>query len=172
MSAKTSPLRDFQQGLNERLDRAGRGRDPGTLLCVEAGGERWLLDLSDAGEVVPLPPLADVPLTQPWHAGLVNIRGSLYSVVDLAVFHGLPATPRSGLARLLLVGARHGVNSALLVNRILGLRAPEGLRAEPAAADAQRPWAGEKLRDAQGMLWRRLLVPSLLTSPRFLDIAL
>ncbi|GAB2181107.1 hypothetical protein DLREEDagrD3_13300 [Denitratisoma sp. agr-D3] len=171
MSAKTS-LRDFQQGLSERLHRAGRQSGGGTLLCVEAGGERWLLDLSDAGEVVPMPPLADVPLTQPWYAGLVNIRGSLYSVVDLAAFHGLAPTPRNGLARLLLVGARHGINSALLVNRILGLRAPEGLRPEPAAADGNRPWAGENLRDGQGMLWRRLLLPSLLDSPRFLDIAL
>lgn len=168
---KTS-LKEFQQGLSAKLDRAEQGGSSGALLCIEAGGERWLLDLTDAGEVVPLPPLADVPLTQPWYAGLANIRGTLYSVVDLAAFHGLAATPHNGQARLLLVGARHGINSALLVNRILGLRAPEGLKPEPAAADANRPWAGEKLRDGQNETWRRLVVPTLLQSPRFLDITL
>lgn len=171
MKQKTT-LKAFQQDLNDKLARAGKSASPGALLCVDAGGERWLLELSDAGEVVPLPGLADVPLTRSWYAGLANIRGSLYSVVDLAAFHGLAATPRNSQARLLLVGARHGINSALLVNRILGLRAPEGLKAEPAVADPNRPWAGEKLRDAQGETWRRLVVPDLLASPRFLDIAL
>ena len=171
MNVRTT-LKEFQQGLNDKLTRAGKGASPGALLCVESGGERWLLDLSDAGEVVPLPPLVDVPLTQPWYAGLVNMRGNLFSVVDLAQFHGLAPTPHNSDARLLMVGARHGINSALLVNRILGLRPPEGLKTEPAAADANRPWAGEKLRDAQGEVWRRLVVPSLLSSPRFLDVAL
>ncbi|HEY3431557.1 MAG TPA: chemotaxis protein CheW [Rhodocyclaceae bacterium] len=171
MNSKTT-LKEFQQGLNDKLTKAGRGASPGALLCVESGGERWVLDLSDAGEVVPLPTLADVPLTQAWYAGLVNMRGNLFSVVDLAVFHGFSPTPHNGQARLLLVGPRHGINSALLVNRILGLRAPEGLKAEPVIADPKRPWAGEKLRDAQGEVWRRLVVPTLLASPRFLDIAL
>lgn len=168
----TTDLKQFQQGLAERLSRSENNSAADSLLCVEAGGERWLLNLFDAGEVLPLPALADVPLTQSWYAGLANVRGTLYSVVDLAAFHGLPPTPRNGEARLLLAGARHGINSALLVDRILGLRAPEGLRVEPAPADPERPWAGERLRDDRGGLWRRLKVPELLDAPRFLDVAL
>ncbi|MCK9284892.1 MAG: chemotaxis protein CheW [Rhodocyclaceae bacterium] len=170
MSKKTD-LRDFQQDLAARLNQAEEREAAAALLCVEAGSERWLLNLSDAGEVVPLPPLAEVPRTRPWYAGLTNIRGTLYSVVDLAAFHGDPPTPRNGEARLLLVGAKHGINSALLVTRILGLKAPEGLKSEPAPVDAERPWAGERLRDAGGGLWRRLNVRPLLDAPRFLNIA-
>ena len=151
---------------------AGERGAGGTLLCVESGGERWLVDLADAGEVVPLPTLATVPRAQAWYAGLVSIRGTLFSVVDLAAFHGAVPTARSHDARLLLVGARHGINSALLVDRILGLRAPEGLKSEPASVDAERPWAGERLRDAGGTLWRRLDVRALIGAPRFLDVAL
>jgi twitching motility protein PilI len=165
-------LKQFQQGLAERLSNGEPNGAAESLLCVEAGGERWLLNLFDAGEVLPLPPLADVPLTQPWYAGLANVRGSLYSVVDLAAFHDLPPAPRGSEARLLLAGTRHGINSALLVDRILGLRAQEGLRAEPAPAETNRPWAGEHLRDDRGALWRRLKVPELLEAPRFLDVAL
>ena len=58
-----------------------------SLLAFESGGERWLVDLADAGEVLPVPPLSDVPLTQPWFLGIANIRGTLFSVTDLAAFH-------------------------------------------------------------------------------------
>ena len=35
-----------------------------------------------------MPPIANVPLTQPWFRGLANIRGNLYSVIDFAGFLG------------------------------------------------------------------------------------
>lgn len=49
--------------------------------------ERYrLVNLADSGEVVPLLPLTDVPLTKPWFVGMANIRGSLYSVTDFSAF--------------------------------------------------------------------------------------
>ncbi len=167
-----SDLHALQDDTASRQGGRDEGQPSAALLCVDAGGERWLVDLADAGEVLPLPALASVPRTRSWYVGLANIRGTLYSVVDLAAFHGAAPTPRGSEARLLLVGARHGLNSALLVNRILGLKAPEGLKSEPAPADVDRPWAGERLRDSSGMAWRRLLVKPLLESSRFLDVGL
>jgi twitching motility protein PilI len=69
-------------------------------LGVEIGGERYLLDLLEAGEIVPVPALTSVPLTQPWYLGLANIRGSLVGVIDLARFfgHGKEERRRSGPA--------------------------------------------------------------------------
>ena len=57
-------------------------------LGVEIGGVRYLLDLLEAGEIVPVPALASVPLTQPWYLGLANVRGNLVGVVDLARYLG------------------------------------------------------------------------------------
>jgi twitching motility protein PilI len=126
--AKRISLREFQQSLSERLVSARRGEGGHTLLGVESGaddlpgGSHWLIDLADSGEVVPLPQLTPAPLTKPWFAGIANIRGVLYSVVDFAAWRGGAPTPINAQSRLLLIGARHGINSALLVRRALGLR--------------------------------------------------
>jgi twitching motility protein PilI len=170
--AKKVSLREFQESLVERLAGAKAGEASRALLGVRAGREHWLLDLAEAGEVVPLAERpTGVPLTKPWYCGLANVRGTLYSVVDFSAFQGGEATPLDAHSRLLLVGARLGINSALLVNRALGLRSPGELQPRPAEPDP-RPWAGERYADAQGNLWLRLKLRSLVTQPEFLDIGL
>lgn len=167
--AKRISLREFQQGLLERLTSARRGEASRALLGIQAGREYWLLDLGDSGEVVPLPTLTPVPLTHPWFSGIANIRGSLYSVVDFAAFQGGEPTLRTGDSRLLLVGSRYGINSALLVSRTLGLKNPEELEAHGTQTDA-RCWVGEQYSDAHGRTWKRLRVRNLLAQPEFLNI--
>ena len=169
--AKRISLREFQESLARRLSSAQRGESKPAMLGVASGADLWLLDLTDSGEVVPLPALTSVPLTQPWFAGIANVRGTLYSVVDFSAFRGGELTRRNANARLLLVGARHGVNSALLVDRTLGLRNLDDLeRADDSANPA--PWAGERRQDVQGNRWTMLQLKELLADPGFLDIGL
>jgi twitching motility protein PilI len=111
-----------------------------------------------------------VPLTKPWFAGLANIRGNLYSVVDLAAFVGKEVTPRNSSSRLLLIGTRHGSNAALLVNRMIGLRNVDALTPEPATDDAPA-WAPELYADNEGRRWKKLKVRELLADENFMDIA-
>ena len=99
--AKRLSLRDFQESLSARLQSAKRGETAPPMLGFRAGGRRWLLELPDSGEVVPLPTLSPVPLTQPWFAGMANIRGGLHAVVDFAQFAGAPPVPRGERSRLL-----------------------------------------------------------------------
>lgn len=167
--AKRISLREFQQSLVERLTSARRGDAPRALLGVMAGREYWLLDLADSGEVVPLPPLTSVPLTQPWFNGIANIRGNLYSVVDFSAFQGGQPTATGSDSRLLLVGSRYGINSALLIGRTLGLRNPDELDAHLAVADP-RPWVGAQYVDAQGRVWKKLQLRNLLAQPQFLNV--
>ena len=169
--AKRVSLREFQQNLSMRLTNAGQAGQAAGLLGVESGSDRWLLNLSEAGEVIPSPPISDVPLTRPWYLGLTNVRGVLFSVVDLASFHGQGATPLNSQARLLLVGNRYGLNSALLATRAAGLKRQEDLEFVGNDIDPSRPWAGDRYRDAAGLEWRQLRVQALLASPAFLDIA-
>ena len=171
--AKRISLREFQVGLVERLTSAARGETSRALLGVLAGRDYWLLSLADAGEIVPLPPLTSVPLTQPWFVGIANIRGMLYSVVDFSGWRGGASTPCNAQSRLLLVGARHGINSALLVRRSLGLRPQQQLHAAPAHLGATEtpPWLGGRFTDAQGIVWTQLLIPHLLADADYLDIA-
>lgn len=179
--AKRISLREFQQGLSERLLSARRGEAGQTLLGIESGaenlpgGSHWLIDLADSGEVVPLPQLTPVPLTKSWFSGIANIRGVLYSVVDFAAWRGGAPTPCNAQSRLLLVGARHGINSALLVRRALGLRPQLQMHASSeteVGADETAPWLGGRFTDEQDLTWTQLRIPALLADSNYLDIAL
>lgn len=180
--AKRISLREFQQGLSERLVSARRGDGAQALLGIESGsdelpgGSRWLIDLADSGEVTPLPPLTPAPLTRSWFAGIANIRGVLYGVVDFSAWRGGAPTPINAQARLLLVGARHGVNSALLIRRALGLRPQRDLHATGEAKahgmGDPAPWLGGRFKDPQDQTWTQLRIPALLADPGYLDIAL
>jgi twitching motility protein PilI len=168
--AKRISLREFQAGLSERLTSARRGQTAQALLGIVTGKDHCLLELSDSGEVMPLPSLTAVPLTKAWFAGVANVRGALYSVVDFAAFRGGEATPHNNDARLLLVGARHGINSALLVNRTLGLKSISQLQEQPLPENSPA-WAEARYVDAEGQAWTRLRVKSLLEDSEFLNVA-
>jgi twitching motility protein PilI len=163
-------LREFQEYLAQRLNSAARGEITSALLGVESGGKRWILNLADSGEIIPLPSLVAVPLVQPWFAGMANIRGNLFSVVDFSLFRGGDPTPRTSNARLVLIGSRFGINSAILVNRMLGLRPAETFSVTDDAPEFT--WIGSVLADAEGMRWNRLDVPALLADPKFMQIGI
>ena len=169
--AKRGTLSEFQSHLANRLATAGERR-AASLLGVLSGSEYWLLQLSDSGEVVPLPELTSVPLTQPWFLGLANIRGNLYSVVDFSVFQGQEATPQNASSRLLLIGTHHGNNAALLVNRIVGLRNLDDLASTPSPDDNPPEWARQAYTDHEGRYWKQLDVAALLADERFMDIGI
>lgn len=164
-----SSLREFQERLARRLAEAKTAERRG-LLGFQCGTENWLIALPEAGEILPSPALSAVPLTQPWYRGLANVRGTLYGVIDFARFNGQSPTVAAGRARLLLIGARHGVHCALLVSASTGLRSEDDFEADP-AGDA-RPWVGARLRDLQGRPWLRIDSTRLLAHPAFLDAGL
>lgn len=83
--AKRISLREFQESLVRRLAEAQAG-DRRALLGLQAGSENWLIDLTDSGEILPVPPLSPVPLTRPWFSGVANVRGTLFGVVDFSAF--------------------------------------------------------------------------------------
>lgn len=168
--AKRISLHEFQAGLARRLAEA-RDTRASALLAIQAGKRNWLVDLTEAGEILAVPPLAPVPLSQHWFRGLASVRGTLFGVVDFASFHGDTPIAAAGHARLLLVGVRHDLNCAILVSRALGLRAIEDFEVLPASPDAEQPWIGDQLRDSRGTHWTRLKVADLLNHPSFLDAA-
>jgi len=169
MARNRTSLREFQQSLSERLVSARRGETSRAMLGILSGQENWLLDLADAGELIPLVQLTPVPLTKPWFRGIANIRGVLYSVVDFSAFQGGEPTQISGNSRLLLAGSRYGINCALLISRTLGLKNPDDIELQPERSD-ERPWVGEQAVDSQNIVWKKLVLKNLLGQQQFLDI--
>ncbi len=129
------------------------------------------MDLAEAGEVIPVPPITPVPLTRPWFRGVANVRGNLYSVIDFAGFLGTGYCAGGDQARLLVLGERFRSAAALLVHRSLGLRNPAELHA--CAPAGERPaWLRAEYDDDAGTRWRELDVGALVRDPEFLSVAL
>ena len=165
MEARTS-LRDYQRDLAERL-RSAQGSANASMLGVQVDDEAWLVDLREAGEVIPVPPITPLPLTRPWFKGVTNIRGNLYSVVDFAAsLRKRPVAP-GDQPRLLLLGDRFGLGAALLVDRSLGLRNPAQLERRKGALPE---WARAQYADAEGRLWKELDLTQLVQHPDFLGV--
>jgi twitching motility protein PilI len=173
MNDRKKNLREFQARLSERLRQAASGAAPTARLGVQAGSRRLLVELSEAGEVVPLPQtMAPVPLTREWFRGLVNLRGSLFAVSDLARFLGDLDTPAGREARLIAFAPRLGINASVVVARMLGLQNIEAMTPAPGQAEPGRPvWLGADWVDAEGRLWTELSLARLATDDRFMAVA-
>jgi twitching motility protein PilI len=165
-------LRSFQQELASRLATKTAAQVESSRLGLACGGDRWLIRLADAGEVVTIPEIVPVPLTKPWYMGVANIRGNLYSVVDFARFLGRENPPGPGNARLVLFGPRAGdINAGLVVTRVLGLRNVAELA--PAAPPQDVPaWYAQRWMDGDGNAWQEIDLAVLAKDPAFLSVGL
>jgi twitching motility protein PilI len=163
-------LRSFQQELATRLAAKTAAQVESSRLGLASGSERWLIRLADAGEVIAVPSIVPVPLTQRWFLGLANIRGNLYSVIDFPAFLGHPPVVLDNLARLILLNARNGEqNAGIVVQRVLGLRNLAQLR--PAHDDVPHAeWHVQRWLDVDGTTWQEIDLGKLSRDPAFLQV--
>jgi purine-binding chemotaxis protein CheW len=91
-------------------------------VLFRVASERYALPLSAVREVVvPQPPFARVPRASEAVRGVMNLRGRVVAVVDLAALVGLPAQPleaASGHVLILDAGTR---GMGFLVGAVLGV---------------------------------------------------
>jgi twitching motility protein PilI len=175
--ANREALRELQTRLAERMQAARREQRGQSWLAVECRGNGLLLPLEQAGEIFPPAALMPVPHTRPWFVGVANLRGGLHGVVDLARFLGLPEAVTADVAReqsrLIAFSAALGLNCALLVDRLAGLRSTEQLSAvdESLHHNGTRPaFAGALWQDINGRDWQVLDLAALARDPQFLSI--
>ncbi len=181
--ANRDALRELQVRLAQRLEAARDTGQQAAWLAVEAGGTRWLLPLAQAGEIFPYSAPLPVPYTQDWFLGVANLRGGLWGVADLAAFAGgHPPAPRTeadlAQARFVTLNPALEVNSALLVDRLAGLRglddfcasAPAAACAAGTAAGEVPRWFGSLYTDPQGVCWQEVNLQALSQQPQFLGI--
>ena len=173
--ANREALRQLQSRLAERLKAARTETRQISWLAVECGGHGLLVPLPTAGEIFPAGALMAVPHTQPWFLGVANLRGQLHGVVDLAAFLGLRLPlARDALrdqARLLAFNPKLGSHSAVLVDRLAGLRSAAQLTAEPPDGQIRPLFANAMWRDAEGRSWQEIDLAVLARHPQYLAIA-
>ena len=175
--ANKEALRELQQRLAERLRLVREQAPARNWLAVESGGYGFLLPLEQAGEIFSLVGLQPVPHSQAWFLGVANLRGQLHGVIDLAAFIGLPARPASVMdfaskdaGRLVAFNASLQLNSALLIDRLAGLRRPQDM-SESASPGPRPHFITAELTDAQGRPWYELNLAALASDEAFLKVA-
>ena len=169
MSNRVS-LREYQRKLSARLANVEAGQ-AASKLSVQIGKAGWLVDLADAGEVIPVPSITSVPLTHAWFAGVANIRGNLYSVVDFAAVLGAAPSEPVEQSRLLLLHGKYRVSAALLVDRVLGMHGSAQLQ-HKRDADRMARWVKAEYTDSSGKVWHELDVPQLTQHADFLNVGI
>ena len=176
--ANREAIRELQTRLANRLRTA---RDEGlsiSWLAVKAGGRNYLFPLAQSGEIFPMAGVQPVPFVLPWFLGVMNLRGGLYGVVDVAGFianatemtPGSSVTHRSGAQSVITLNAVLEVNCALLVDTLAGLRNPQVFTSSlPAEPDAPA-FFGNRFVDADGQPWQEINLQSLAQQAHFLTI--
>lgn len=166
-------LQAYQQSILDRLQHVTADpRTDNSRLGVQAGGQRYLVDLREISEVLPVPEIQPVPLVQPWFLGMSNIRGNLYAITDLARFLGISHQPSviTTQSRLMLVHDDFDINAAFLIDSLAGLRSLEDFTALNMVADVPF-YVAACYEDDQHHQWEVLDIALILEKKEFLQVA-
>lgn len=173
--ANRQALRELQTRLADRLQIARTQGVAASWLAVEAGGKKYLFPLSQSGEIFPWVSTQPVPYTQDWFAGVANLRGGLFGVVDLASYvSGKAPPPKNELARtdsrLVALNAALEVNCALLIDKLSGLRNQDAFSDFAEKAPDAPDFFGNQYVDLNGATWQEINLQLLAQQAHFLTI--
>ncbi len=169
--AKTSNLREFQEAILLRLKEATAkgGAVTTSRLGVMIGAKRVLISLNQVSEVLPVPPIQNVPLTLPWFLGVANVRGNLYNITDLAQFMGFPAMTKSTNNRIVLINSDITTQAAVVIDSLVGLRSVEAMKNKPKAKSKEAFFSKNSYEDSDGNEWLELDVDALVQNKAFIQ---
>ena len=173
--ANRQALRDLQTRLADKLQIARTQGVAASWLAVEAGGNKYLFPLSQAGEIFPWVTTQPVPYTQHWFSGVANLRGGLFGVVDLASFvSGSPPPTQGDVARsdsrLVALNSALEINCALLIDKLSGLRNQESFVDFTPRNSNAPDFFGNAYVDVQGASWQEINLQLLAQQAHFLTI--
>jgi purine-binding chemotaxis protein CheW len=142
------------------------------VVTFHAGGEYFGVPTKMVFEIQPLRTLqwARVPCTPAFLIGLINLRGHLYSIMDLSSFLGLGPHPPSDAAHVILVRGGISDDGAEMELTLLADDMPKLQRTPLSALCTPPPTVSTKLQDyTRGVSSEMLMVldlERLLSDPR------
>lgn len=131
---------EVQRILEERalaLAHSSHDEDPGdavTLVILRLGSERYGVPIEHVREIKPLDRVTALSSTPPFWLGLANLRGSLYPVLDLRRYLGVPGVSNSADPQLVLVSGS-GMTIGLRVDEVLEVRSIQTSEIGPALVE-------------------------------------
>jgi twitching motility protein PilI len=173
--ANKEALRELQSRLAERLHAAKSEGISVAWLAIRVGQGHYLLPLAQSGEIFAVTSATALPYARPWLLGVVNLRGGLFSVVDLIRFikkDGELVRTEQALAqaRLITFNSELEINCALLVDALIGLRRQDAFAKVSKPADGSPDYFGQGLTDEQGVYWQELNLQTLARNAEFLSV--
>ena len=172
--AQREDLRDLQARLADRLSQARTQTAVGaSWLAVKISNKNFLLPLSQSGEVVGWSGVEPVPYTKDWMLGVTSIRGILLTVVDMSRMLGLPAARSEqafASASVVALNPMMGVNTALFVEQLEGLRGTNDFAGSSDTPDDSPAFFGALYTTSSGEQWQELNLQLLANAADFLDI--
>lgn len=165
---KSSALDQTRRLLEAQRQDAQSEEHVWRALAVEARDIPILLPITHVVELAVCENITPVPLTRPWLRGMTNVRGQLYTVVDLSVFLGGRETRLSRDARIVML-ADQGLSSCLLVSHIVGLKVltDDEFIAPPGSVVGEIAQYFSGGVEMEERVWAVLDVPSLGGDPRY-----
>ena len=103
-------------------------------MVFTVGQQRFALPLTSIVEVAREANVTPLPKTEPWLKGILILRGNIVSVTDFAKLFDLPAGNSAHKKVVVLRSQKLESTTALLVDRILGIRNINSESIQPAAA--------------------------------------
>jgi len=105
-----------------------------SLVVLVVGDERYGVEVQDVQEIEPLDKITPIPGTPAFWSGVVNLRGSMYAVLDIERYLGLPASDGAEHPKVALV-SRGGISVGLLVDEVAEIRQVRSSEIGPPLAD-------------------------------------
>ncbi|MBI4790246.1 MAG: chemotaxis protein CheW [Chloroflexi bacterium] len=109
--------------------------DDMTVVVLRVGKEKYGVAMRFVSEVRPLDQVTLLPGAPGFYAGLVNLRGRIYGVLDLRRYLGLAEGEPVAKAKLVLVAAG-GIEMGLRVDDVLGAQRATLSQFQPLLAEA------------------------------------
>jgi purine-binding chemotaxis protein CheW len=104
------------------------------MVVLAVGEERYGVEVKDVQEIEPLDKLTPIPGTPAFWSGVVNLRGSMYPVLDIERYLGLPSSEVTESSKVALV-SRAGLSVGLLVDEVPEIRQVRVSEIGPPVAD-------------------------------------
>ena len=165
-------IEDCCRGSEVGFPRKAEASNEWAGIAFRLGRTKLVAPMDDVIEILDLPVLSNVPLTQPWVRGIANVRGSLLPVIDLNGYLGNEVSRVTNKTRVLVIDF-NGIYSGLVVDEVLGLKyfLEEELTDEELDVDDElRPWIRSGFRRGDEV-WGVFSLLTLVESPMFLQAA-
>ena len=173
---RSGSMLEYQQHLLKVAGSSSVSNVQEAFVAVRLGEQSWLVDLSLVQEALAPPRMARIASAPRWVAGVVGVRGQVWSVIDmlsLSPDEGVEshlARPRGWMTLLRDPPDHPGHRIALLwsdmvevaTKRDYTLVDPSDTNDPDVAAIQSSPWSRALWKDIRGQMWRELDVTQIL----------